>query len=115
MFGGGVLCVVSVELLTKRRFSVVRVGWQDRTGQDRMLYHIPNRPFLELPFLEEVGKAICFPERHAVACGESEVELAIGVSDERIGCCLGRDVQACAVVVWWHLGQSENISSLWRT
>jgi hypothetical protein len=62
--------------------------------------HIPNRTFLELPFLEEIGEAICFPERDAVTSGEGEVELAIGVCDEGIGCCLGRDVQACAVVVW---------------
>jgi hypothetical protein len=67
------------------------------TGQD-----IPDWTFLEFPFLEEIGKAICFPQRYAVTSGEGQVELAIGVSDEGIGCCLGRDVQACVVVVWWH-------------
>ena len=73
-------------------------------GERRTGYDIPDRTFLEFPFLEEIGKAICFPERYAVTCGESEVELAVDVSYERIGGCLGRDVQACAVVVWWHLG-----------
>jgi hypothetical protein len=53
---------------------------------------LPDRPFLESPFLVEICNTICFPERDSVACGECEVEFASGVCDERVWCSLGSDV-----------------------
>jgi hypothetical protein len=80
-------------------YSCSPVGVGNKSGLNRTRQDVPNRTFLELPFLEEIGQAICLPQWDAVTSGEGEVVFAIGVGDKGIGSCLGRDVQACVVVV----------------
>ena len=53
---------------------------------------LPDRPFLELALFEEIGDAGCFPQGYSVTAGEREVEFASRVCDERVRCCLRRDV-----------------------
>ena len=60
---------------------------------------LPNRSFLELPFLPKVRDTVCLPEWDAIASGECEVEFASCICDEWVGCCLGCDSQARVVVM----------------
>lgn len=53
---------------------------------------LPNRSLLELALFIEVRDAVCFPQRNSIPAGECEVEFSPCVRDERIGCCLRRDV-----------------------